>query len=253
MRNIRSEDLTVLSEGLRLMGGSCIPDAPRGIVVLLHGIPSNAPDDPGDSGYEGLARRFAERGWIGAWADLRGKRGSEGHFSIEGWVTDARALIGAAETLEDADGLPLALIGSSAGGAIAAEVVARGASVDALALLAAPAEWQGFASDPIEGARRVQEDAGMKIPPAAIVDPTGWAAEFDRVTTVESLPKIGVPILIVHGTADIVVPVSHASMLAAAAPEAELRIIEGALHQLRRDERAVQIVLDWLDRVLPRA
>ncbi len=250
MSNIASGPLVVFSDALSLKGGVCMTPAARGLVVFLHGIPSTAPPDPDDPGYPGLARVFAERGWNGTWADLRGKRGSEGYFSIEGWVRDAKALIDTAGALEANEGLPVVLVASSAGGAVGVEVARRFGGVAALALLAVPAEWQGFAGDPIEGARRVQEDAGMPIPPQAVADPTQWAAEFERVTTIDSLPHVQVPVLIVHGTGDFVVPVNHARQLHEVATDSELHILDDAPHQLRRVPGAIDLVLGWLERVV---
>src|SRR5919106_1585914 len=129
--------LPVVCDGLRLSAGACMPEEPRGLVVLLHGIPSVNPPDPDDKGYPGLAERLAAEGWAAAWADMRAVRGSPGFFSIEGWVRDARAVVDAARALDGTGHLPVALVGSSAGGAVSAEVVRRGAPVNALAMLAA--------------------------------------------------------------------------------------------------------------------
>ncbi len=243
-------NLSIVCDGLRLAGGAHVPDDPRGTVLLLHGIPSAAPPDPDDEGYPGLARRFAAAGWASAWVEMRGVRASQGTFSIEGWVRDARAAIDAARTLEDARGLGLAVVGSSAGGCVAVEAVKRGAPVDALALLAAPAAWVSFAGDPRAAVTRITEEAGMTLAEEVLADPTAWAAEFEAVVTESSIVDVRVPTLIVHGSADEVVPVDHAERIAERARNAEVRIIEGAAHQLRRDERAVELVLEWLDRAL---
>ncbi len=242
--------LEVVSDGLRLDAGIDVPEAPRGVAVLLHGIPSVAPPDPGDEGYAGFARRFAERGWAAAWADMRSVRGSPGYFSIEGWVTDAGAIVAAARAAAPTTG-PVVLVGSSAGGAVATEAVRRGAPADAVVLLATPAAWLSFAADPASGVVRVTSDAGMQLAPETLEDPTQWAAEFERVTTEISITEVSVPVLVVHGTADDVVPVDHASRIASAAPGTRLEIVEGAGHQLRRDGRAVRLVLDWLDEAFP--
>lgn len=239
---------TVDSDGVALAAGACLVDAHRGMVVLLHGIPSVDPPEPGDTGYPGLARRFAERGWSALWADMRGARGSEGFFSIEGWVRDAMKIVQEARELQP-DVPFLALVGSSAGGVVSAEAVRRGAPVDALALLAAPAAWMSFAAEPSAGVRRIIEEAGMPLAPDVLDDPTQWAAEFDAVSTELAAPEIKIPLLLVHGTADTVVPVDHVHRIADAAPEAELVVIEGAEHQLRRDERALDAVFEWLERV----
>lgn len=243
--------LEVRSGDLLLDAGIELPDAPRGVAVLLHGIPSVAPPDPDDPGYPGLARRFAERGWAAAWGDMRAVRKSPGYFSIEGWVQDARAFVEAARAA--VPGGPVVLLGSSAGGAVSTEAVRRGAPVDALVLLAAPAAWLSFAADPAEGVLRVQAGAGMQLAPETLEDPTQWADEFERVTTELAIAEVRVPVLVVHGTADDVVPCEHASRVASAAPGARLEIVEGAGHQLRRDDRAVELVLSWLDETFPRS
>ncbi len=242
--------LEVVSDGLRLDAGIEVPDRPRGIVVLLHGIPSIAPPDPDDPGYAGLAHRFAEAGWAAAWGDMRAVRRSPGYFSIQGWVRDARSIVEAARAAVPS-GLPVVLVGSSAGGAVSTEAVRRGAPVDALVLLAAPAAWLSFAADPTSGVVRVTAGAGMQLAPETLEDPAEWAAEFERVTTELSIEEVRVPVLVVHGTADDVVPVEHAARIASAAPGSRLEIVEGAGHQLRRDERAVELVLRWLDETFP--
>ena len=242
--------LEVVSDGLRLDAGIDVPEDPRGTAVLLHGIPSISPPEPGDTGYPGLAERFAAEGWAAAWGDMRAVRRSPGYFSIEGWVKDALAIVDAARAAA-APG-PVVLVGSSAGGAVSTEAVRRGAPVDALVLLAAPAEWLSFAEDPEMGVLRVRAGAGMELAPETLEDPAQWAAEFENVTTEVSVAEVRVPVLVVHGTADDVVPVDHAARIAAAARGAQLEIIEGAGHQLRRDERAVGLVLRWLDSTFPR-
>lgn len=247
-----SRPLDVVSDGLRLDAGIEVPEAPRGLAVLLHGIPSVAAPEPGDEGYPGLARRFAGAGWAAAWGDMRSVRRSPGYFSIEGWVSDALAIVDAARAAAPSGG-PVALVGSSAGGAVSTEAARRGAAVDALVLLAAPAQWVSFAADPASGVVRVTTDAGMQLTPETLEDPTQWAAEFERVTTETSIADVAVPVLIAHGTADDVVPVEHATRIASAAPGARLEILEGAGHQLRRDERAVELVLGWLDETFPRS
>lgn len=247
---VQEKVLPITCDGFRLSCGSVFPDEARGVVVLLHGIPSSSPPDPSDTGYPGLARDFAERGWAAVWADMRAVRESEGYFSIEGWVRDAETVVAAAYSLPVVAERPLALVGSSAGGAVAAEAVRRGAPVDALALLAAPASWLSFTDDPHVGLKRITEEAGMNVAPDVVDDPVAWALEFEGVTTETSIREVEIPTLIVHGTADDVVPVDHADRIASKARAPELHLLEGAGHQLRREPRAMSLVFDWLDRTL---
>jgi pimeloyl-ACP methyl ester carboxylesterase len=244
---IEEQRLAVVCDGLRLANRAYLPESPRGKVVLLHGIPSLTPPDPDDLGYPGLARRFAEGGWTAVWADMRGAKGSPGHFTIEGWVRDVRAVVDATRSLP---GGRLAIVGSSAGGAVAVEAVARGARADALVLLAAPAAWIAFAADASEGARRITEEAGMTLGPESLADLDSWAQEFETVTTERSITSVRVPVLLVHGTDDDTVPVDHAYRLAERAPGAELRILANAPHQLRRHPGVFELVVDWLNLTL---
>ena len=239
--------LQVACDGNELKGGAFVPDDADRSVVLMHGLPSVSPPDPADTGYRGFARAFAEQGWVAGWADMRAVRESEGYFSIEGWVTDAAAIVGAIRDLKATSFL--ALVGSSAGGVVSTVAVSRGLQVDALALLAAPAAWVSFAADPVAGLTRITQEAGMAVAPAVMEDPTAWAAEFDRVVTRAAIANVDVPVLVMHGDADDVVPVDHAADIAGAARDAELHIIKGGAHQLRRDERAVRALMQWLDRI----
>jgi len=250
----RASDLTearlpVIVDGLRLHGRAYIPANARGLVLLLHGIPSASPPDPHDRGYEGVARLLATEGFAAAWMDMRAARSSPGAFSIKGWVRDATAALFAASALERVPG-PVAIVGSSAGGAVAAEVARRGAPVVALALLAAPATWLSFAGDPREGLRKITQEAGMAVAPEVMADPTEWAAEFDDVCTEHSVGRLTCPVLVVHSNDDDVVPVDHARRIAQSARLPELRIIDGAGHQLRRSPEALDLVIDFLRRKL---
>jgi len=248
--NVAARSLAVLCDGLRLSSGAYVPDEPKGVVILLHGIPSVAPPEPGDEGYPGLARRVAAEGWIAVWADMRAARGSPGFFSIEGWVRDVRAIVDAARAIEGAAGLRVAVVGSSAGGAVSVEAVKRGAPVDALVLLAAPAAWMAFAGSPSEGVQHIIEEAGMALSEAVLEDPSDWAKEFETVVAEKAIVSVQVPVMILHGTSDDVVPVDHAHRLADRARRGELFVLEGAPHQLRREPGVVELVLDWLSRRL---
>jgi pimeloyl-ACP methyl ester carboxylesterase len=240
----------VAVDDLELSGGVFVTDgAPCG-VLLLHGIPSTAPPDPADEGYPGLARQVAEAGYSAAWLNMRAAKGQPGFFSIEGWVRDVTAAITTLRT-SDFRGLPVVVAGSSAGGAVAAEVASRGAPVDGLILLAAPAEWISFAAHPEAGVQLITEDAGMALSPEVRADPSAWGQEFRDVSAEDSISEVKVPVLIVHGDQDFVVPPDHASRIAARADSAEVHMIPEGSHQLRRDPRAVQIVLDWLQRRWP--
>lgn len=245
--SVETRELEVVCDGNRLDAGLSLPPDPRAWVVLLHGIPSVSPSDPNDPGYPGLARRFAEAGYAGAWADLRGVRSSEGFFSIEGWIRDVLAVLESVRGVDGLRDLPGVLVGSSAGGAVSTEAVRRGAPVSYLALLAAPATWVSYATDARSAADRITREAGMPLDPAVVADPEAWAGEFERAETERSISGVTIPVLVVHGSADDVVPVEHAHRIAANARDVEVSILEGAPHQLRKEPRAISAVFGWLE------
>lgn len=59
----------------------------------------------------------------------------------------------------------------------------------------------------------------------------------------------GVPVLIVHGTADRLVPVANATVLHEALPHARLAVVEGAGHVFWTDrpQDAARVLLSFLD------
>lgn len=247
---VSTQELSIATPDGPVNGGLVVPETPKGLCVLIHGIPSVSPPDPDDTGYPGLAERLAEHGWAAAWADLRGVRSSPGHFSIEGWVRDVSAAVTALKEEDGLAGLRIVLAGSSAGGSVSMVAVARGLQVDGLALLAAPSQWVSFAGSPADAVVRITEQAGMTLAPEVLADPTQWAAEFESVCTRDAARDVDVPVLVLHGDADDVVPVSHATEIADACPDARLEILAGAGHQLRRDDRAIEILIGWLDEVV---
>jgi alpha-beta hydrolase superfamily lysophospholipase len=248
--SIRERELKVSVNELTLSGGVCAVEGARLGVLLLHGMPSIAPPDPGDEGYPGLARAVAAQGFSAAWLNMRAAKGQPGSFSIEGWVKDATAAV-AALTAQDFRDLTVVICGSSAGGAVAAEVVRRGAPVDGLALLAAPAEWLSYSAHPQAGLERITQDSGMAVAQEVLADPAAWGEEFRRVSTETSLAGVHVPVLIVHGDEDVVVPPEHAARISTACPQAEVHMLPGGSHQLRKDPRAMQILLEWMERTFP--
>lgn len=238
------------SDDLLLEGEVVAGERPRLLLVLCHGIPSGRPPDPADEGYAGLARRLASLGHAAVWFDMRGARASPGEFSIGGWARDVDSALDALDGRPEAGALPRILIGSSAGGAVAVAVGARRADVVAVATLAAPASFT-FGSLVEDPARLVAEfrNVGIIRDPAYPGDLHAWWLEFGELAAEDHVAKVAPrPLLLVHGDADEVVPYPHAERLFAAASEPkELVRLPGGGHHLRRDPRAIEALVDWLD------
>jgi putative redox protein len=94
----------------------------------------------------------------------------------------------------------------------------------------------------------ITREAGMALSDEVLADPRAWAAEFAGVETERAVVDLEIPILVVHGTTDDVVPVEHADRIAKNARDAETAIIPGASHRLRHEPAAVDALLAWLER-----
>jgi fermentation-respiration switch protein FrsA (DUF1100 family) len=189
------------------------------------------------------------------WFNLRGCRGAPGEFSMSGWCTDVAGALDALARNRDVDGLPVAIVGSSAGGMAAIDVAARRGDVVMIATLAAPASFnfEGMATDPRTLVQRLR-NIGIIHDPAYPPDVAAWAADLEAGSAEHAIASVAPrPLLLMHGDADAVVPYHHAERLftLAGEPKELVRIPRGA-HQLRRDPRALEALTDWLDRRLAR-
>jgi putative redox protein len=215
--------------------------------VLCHGFPS------GVGGAKTSARTFPEladrianeMGWVALTFNFRGCGESEGSFSLKGWLADLRAAIAEVR----ANGASTVwLAGFGTGGALAVCAGARDPSVGGVAAMAAPADFDDWATHP----RRLLDHAreiGMIREPGFPASFEGWARELREIRAVacavELVPR---PLLVVHGSDDEQVPVFDARVLADAHGGAEIRVVGGSGHRLRHDPRAVAVLLGWLER-----
>jgi putative redox protein len=186
-----------------------------------------------------------ESGWLVASGTLSGVGGSTGTFSATKWREDLATILDYV-----AEGEPrVSLAGFGFGGSLALAVAAGDERVRGVATFAAPAHlraWCGSAED-IHRAVKISGVVGnendLLAPDALYKD----ILDIDPMDAIAKLPPRR--LLIGHGTDDIEVPASDARDLVAAADgRAELRLIQGAGHQLRADPRMVATLLGWLDR-----
>ena len=89
---------------------------------------------------------------------------------------------------------------------------------------------------------------GSDGPNGIVLTSTVVVDRRDVPVTDMAVDTLQIPVLIVHGSADDVVPVEHAHRIAGAAHNAELMVLEGAPHQLRLHPGVVELALEWLDR-----
>ncbi|WP_436795180.1 alpha/beta hydrolase [Actinospongicola halichondriae] len=226
-----------------------MPRGPRrAAVVLVHGYPSGPSGTAGAvSAMPELADRIADNMEIIAFSPcLRGMAGSEGDFSIRGWADDVHAAV--AHVRATTNATSVWLVGFGTGGALAICAGADDPEIGGVAALAAPADFDDWASNPRQLFEHARELGITSVParPAAI---EGWTRELRALRAVDGAQRISPrSLLVIHGSDDDVVPSFDARVIADAHTEAELHLLEGAGHRLRHDPRAMAITLGWLDR-----
>ncbi len=217
-------------------------------LVLCHGFPA-PPLGSSAAGatFPELADRITSTcGWAVVTFTFRGAAASEGDFSIRGWLADLRTAVDHLAAQDDVSGVWVA--GASLGGTLAICHAATDERVRGVATLGALASLRGWAREGkgfLEHCREIGLIADDEFPP----DVDAWIREIAELDPLAAATRLGArPFLILHGSADDVVPVADARALAAANPAAELRVIAQAGHRLRHDPRALALLLGWLTR-----
>jgi putative redox protein len=218
-------------------------------VALCHGFPAGPRGASSSaSTFPELAARIArEIGWLALTFNFRGTGSSEGDFSPLGWLADLRAVVDVLDARDDVR--DVWLVGVAEGGTLALCTAAVDERVRGLAALAAPSSLRDWGRDPtrlVEYARRV----GMIHTSGFPSSPGAWGRESAAVDATAVARKLSDrPVLLLHGSDDVVVDVEEARALQAElGATAELHVVRGAGHELRHDPRAIAALLGWLDR-----
>ncbi len=231
---------------LRLSNSNARP-LPGHVLVLVHGLPRLVGMGRQAAGLlPELAEHVAtESGWLVATGTMSGVGGSTGTFSASKWLDDLGAIIDRVADEEQR----VSLAGFGFGGSLALAVAAKDERVRGVATFAAPAHLAAWSGSPEEIHRAVQV-AGVVGDEKELLEPAAFYQDLLAVDPMGAIAKIPPRrLLIGHGTDDLEVPASDArDLVAAAEGRAELRLIQGAGHQLRADPRMVATLLGWLDR-----
>ena len=210
-----------------------------GTILQLHG---NA---------ENISTHFASLAWMPARGfnvfifDYRGYGASEGEPTLEGVQKDIDAAMQALLARGDIDKNRIVMYGQSLGGALAAYYVAQPSHRDRIRALIIESAF----SDYIDVARE-------KLAEHWLTWPIQWLPELtvqDRFSPLPAMAKISpLPLLILHGDQDRIVPVHHGERLYEAAREPkQLWIVPGAGHiQTMRDPVERDRLVAWLRELL---
>lgn len=222
------------NEGQTLYGFLHVPEGagPHPAVALLHGFGGNHMEPRAI--FTRTARRLASSGITALRFDFRGSGDSEGAFrdaSIESEVSDARTGLRFLGEQPEVDAERLGLVGLSLGGMIAARTAGEGRHVRALVL------WSPVAHLGELFATEATEERARELLSEGYVDFGGLEVGMDLVRQatetdpVAALDGYADPVLVIHGTADELVPAEHGQRYKAALGDrADLELVEGADH-----------------------
>jgi acylglycerol lipase len=250
---------------------------PRGVVAIVPGFNSH-------SGYYGwVADRLTATGLAVYAVDLRGRGESDGErYYVEkfaDYVDDVTGLVSLAKSRDP--GLPVFLLGHSAGGVVAClyaldhqselaglicesfafQVPAPDFAIAALKGLAHLAPHahvlrlknEDFSRDP-EAVRRMNEDPLIEHE----TQPTQTVAEMARADDrlAQAFPQLTLPLLILHGTDDKATKPSGSQLFfdTAGSSDKTLKLYEGHYHDLLNDVDKEVVIADienWIDARVP--
>lgn len=223
-------------DGLTLHGWFMPPtdgsDPPWPAVLHVHGNAGNL------SHHRAFSEFLPARGFAVLIFDYRSYgRSDRGGLRRETALIDANAALDALLARDDVDPERIGVYGVSLGGAVGISLASARPEVRSVVNLAGFSDWRGIANEKLPGLGALLIRAGQ--------------------SPREDVGRFGSrPLLIVHGTGDGIVPVSHGMALEAAAREAgvpvETRFPEGASHNgiLDEDPFAATTIADFFERTL---
>lgn len=229
------------SDGTRLHGWLLPARSPtrRGLIYFLHG---NA---------ENISTHYVAMSWLNhhGWdlflIDYRGFGLSEGSPHIRGAHRDARAGLDWAVARARQENLPLVVYGQSLGGATAATLVAH----------SRPGEVQALVLDSaFSGYRRIaREKLGDLWLTSPLRYPLAWTIRDDFSPERHLPQRPPMPLLILHGCADLTVPCSHGERLyRTAAPPVWLWLDPQRRHgEMLYTRQWREQLVNWLEQQVP--
>lgn len=218
-----SETALQTEDGLALRAFYRPPDGSRPTIVYFHGN--------GGSLYGATLETdaFVFAGYGVLLVEYRGYGGNSGQPEEQGLYRDGRAAMAFLAQSGSVSPADTVVVGNSLGSGIAIQM-AREFPVRAV-VLSAP-----FTS--------LQDVAASKMRWL----PVRWLMRdhFDNLT---KIAKIDQPVLVLHGTADTLIPVNHGQRLAKAAPQATFMPFIGLGHDISFSRQAQAAIIEWLDRL----
>ena len=201
-------------------------------IITCHGLYSNKDSEK----YVSIAHRFCREDLSILRFDFRGcgeNRNSFENTSITGRIED---LEDALHFVQELGYDNIGIMGSSLGGTVGVLTAAKDRRVRALAIWATPCHLgELFQGEAFNGLTRLGED-------------------IKRHNVAKAIKEVHIPVLIVHGSLDEQVPLSHAKTLYKNANEPKnIEIVEGADHRFAdiiHRRKAVELTVNWFKKHL---
>lgn len=206
----------------------------RGVVLFLHGNAENL------TSHVHAVRWLPAHGYSVLALDYRGFGQSEGESGIDQVHEDASAALD--WLVAQPSAAPVVVYGQSLGGSVALRLVASSPHRARIRAVIADSAFSGY--------RRIARE---KLGQLWLTWPLQWPLSFlisDRWSAVDVVARVApIPLLLIHGDQDVVVPPSHAQRLydAAGEPKALWRIAEGRHIDAMTREPIRERLVEYLD------
>ncbi|MGH7827460.1 MAG: alpha/beta hydrolase [Candidatus Binatia bacterium] len=221
-------------------------DKGLGAVILCHGMESNKESDKLVS----LSRQLASRDIMTLRFDFAYAGESSGKFEDITYSGEVEDLAAAYSLVQTRHSGKTAILGSSMGGTVALLFAAQEPGVAGLVTVAAPIHPENFPKRILTPPQTQQwRERGFTFYNGQRIN-LSLLRDLERINVPESVKKISCPVLILHGDADMVVPVEEAYEIHACLTNSKrISILRGADHRLSDPatmERAMAEAVDWL-------
>jgi len=200
-------------------------------VITCHGLYSSKDSEKCVE----VGRRFCGEGLAVLRFDFRGCGESRGLFedtSLTGRIEDLESAL---DFVEKQGYESIGVMGRSLGGSVAVLTAAKDRRIKTLVTWATPCHLDELFRGLLEGFEKLRQNV----------------SKYD---VVKALKEMHCPVLVVHGSLDEQVPLSHAKVLYENAKEPkDIQIIVGADHRLTdpsHRRRAVELTLEWFKKYL---
>jgi putative redox protein len=215
-------------------------------LVLCHGMESSR----GGTKQTAIVDRFTPQGYNVLRFDFSFVGDSEGEYedlTVGGEVDDA---LGALDFVHEFDVSQCILIGSSLGGLVALLAAAQAPNlVSAIALIAAVADARIFTDGLTEKAIADWRTRGRRRVGSGFLKPA-FLDDVLRIDAARAMQSLVMPVLVMHGDADNVVPVAHAELIrSSVAGPCAVEIFGGVGHRFEEPgalESLLSVLAAWL-------